>query len=286
LKLSYYPGCSLHSTGVEFDLSVKSVSSLLGIELTELEDWNCCGASSAHSLNHELSIDLPLRNLEIAEKQGNDLVIACAACFSTTKMAEYESLDEKKREKYNHKFTHKIKVKHFIDTIVDDIGLPQLKEKVQKKLENLKVASYYGCLLVRPPKVNKFDKDENPVKLDLIMKAIGATPIKWSGKTDCCGGNLSLTRSEIVTKLVSDIVNMAKKGGANCIATACPLCQANLEIRQTPSNPPLIKGEDKSGGLLPVFYFTELVAIALGAKDYKNWMKKHLIDPFSLIGEW
>lgn len=270
MKLSYYPGCSLHSTGIEFDLSVKSVSNLLGIELIELEDWNCCGASSAHSLNHELSIALPLRNLEIAEKQGNDLVIACAACFSTTKMAEFEVLDEKNKHKYNHKFNHKIKVKHFIDILVEDIGLTQLKEKVKRNLNHLKTAAYYGCLLVRPPKINKFDKDENPEKLDLIMKSIGTTPIKWSGKTDCCGGNLSLTRSEIVTKLVSDIVNKAKKGGANCIVTACPLCQANLEIRQTDE-------------VLPVFYFTELVAIALGAQDYKKWMKKHLIDPSLLI---
>ena len=150
-----------------------------------------------------------------------------------------------------------------------------IEKKVVNPLKGLKVVSYYGCLLVRPPKVTEFGEHENPVLMDEIMEAIGAEPLDWSGKVDCCGGSLALTRTDIVCKLVEDLRIAAKKAGANCVVTACPLCQANVDTRQ--------KG--RKDELLPIFYFSELMGIAFELPNIKKWLKKHVISPYKLLRE-
>ncbi len=276
MKVSYYPGCSLHATGKEYDLSVKAVCSALGIELKEVEDWSCCGASSAHMTNFKLSVALPARNLIAAEKEPGDMMVPCAACFNRFKSAQHHlredaALKTKIEEIVGGKFQDTVKVRNPIDIFFSDIGIDALAGKVKKNLTGLKPVSYYGCLLLRPPEICEFDNHEQPVMMDKLMGALGAEPRNWSCKTDCCGGSLTLGKTEIVTRLVGKLMTMAREAGANCLVTACPVCFANLDTRAS--------GE----GTLPSFYFTEIMALALGLEGPESWFKMHNTDPRPLL---
>jgi len=276
LKVSYYPGCALHATGKEYDQSMKLVSRALGIELTEVEDWSCCGASSAHSTNFDLSIALSARNLISAEKNAMDVMVPCAACFNRFKMAEHhlkadKELKTKIEGVVGAKYQGGISIRNPIDIVYNDIGVDTLAAKVVKQLTGLKPVSYYGCLLLRPPEVCEFENYENPYMLDKIMGALGADVRNWSYKTDCCGGSLAISKTKIVVGMVDKLMSAAKEAGANCVVTACPLCMNNLDMR--PSK------ELK----LPVFYFTELIALALGLAEVKNGFKSHIFDPRPLL---
>ncbi len=163
--------------------------------------------------------------------------------------------------------------RHLLDIICNEVGLENLKNKVVKPLQGLKLAAYYGCYLVRPPELVAFDDPENPQCLDTLLDTLGAEVRDWSGKVDCCGGSLSLSKREIASHLVAELVEMAGRAGAEAMVTACPLCHANLEMRQT--------GAD--GDKLPVFYFTELIGLALGIAEARAWLGKHLISPSGLL---
>jgi heterodisulfide reductase subunit B2 len=278
LKVSYYPGCSLHGTAKEYDQSVRAVSRNLGIDIEEIEDWSCCGASSAHSTNFKLSIALPARDLIAAEKKDQDVMVPCAACFSRFKTAEHHLrhdpvLKAEVEEIVGGKYQGSVAVRNPIDIIVKDIGLEALGEKVVKKLTGLKPVSYYGCLLLRPPDVCQFDAAENPVLLDKILTELGAEARPWSFKTDCCGGSLTISKTPIVTKMVDKLMAMAREAGANCLVTACPVCTANLDMRAS----------GDTG--LPVFYFTELAALAMGQEGPEEWFRLHRTDPRPLLKE-
>jgi len=276
LKVAYYPGCSLHGTAKEYDQSVRAVSRALGIELKEVDDWSCCGATSAHSTNFKLSIALPARNLVAAEKDALDVMVPCAACFNRFKTAEHHLKADKQlkgevEEIIGGKYHGGIAIRNPLDIIFKDIGLDALEGKVIKPLKGLKPVSYYGCLLLRPPEICEFDDYENPVILDKILNTLGADARLWSYKTDCCGGSLTISRTDIVTKMVSKIMTMAREAGANCVVTACPVCMANLDMRA---------GDNVR---LPVFYFTELIALALGLQGPDTWFKLHNVDPRPLM---
>jgi len=276
LKVSYYPGCSLHGTAKEYDQSVKTVSRALGVELKEIEDWSCCGATSGHATNFKLSVALPARNLMIAKGEAKEMMVPCAACFNRFKSAQYhlrhdEALKKEVEEIVGQKYTPGLDVKSPIDILYNDIGLDALKAKVVKKLTGLRPVSYYGCLLVRPPEVCNFEDYENPYMLDGILATLGADVKNWSYKTDCCGGSLTISRTDIVGKLVDKLMTMAREAGANCVVTACPVCMANLDARASENL------------RLPVFYFTELVALALGLPGTSTWFKLHNVDPLPLV---
>lgn len=276
MKVSYYPGCSLHGTAKEYDQSVRAVSRALGIELKEVDDWSCCGATSAHSTNFKLSIALPARNLVAAEKDALDVMVPCAACFNRFKTAEHHLKADKQlkgevEEIIGGKYHGGIAIRNPIDIIFKDIGLDALEGKVKKPLKGLKPVSYYGCLLLRPPEICEFDDYENPVILDKILNTLGADARPWSYKTDCCGGSLTISRTDLVGKMVSKIMTMAREAGANCVVTACPVCMANLDMRA---------GDNVR---LPVFYFTELIALALGLQGPDTWFKLHNVDPRPLM---
>jgi heterodisulfide reductase subunit B2 len=276
LKYAYFPGCSLESTASEYELSVRAVCAKLGIELAELPDWNCCGASSGHSTNRKLALALSGRNLALAEKEKMDMVVACPACylrFRTAYQAVKDNPLEQKaiRDLTGMPYKAEYRIRHLLDVIYNEVGLEKVKEQVTRPLHKLKVVCYYGCYLVRPPKVVAFDDTENPVIMDELLTTLGAEVKDWSSKVDCCGGSLSLSKRTIAGKLVNDISYMARKAGAEAIVTACPLCQSNLETRQG--------GKDK----LPIIYFTELMGLAMGIPEAKSWMKKHLISPLNLL---
>lgn len=270
MKISYYPGCSLHGTAREYDESTKAVSRMLGVELCELPDWNCCGASSAHSTDEDLALGLAARNLAIARREGKDVVVPCAACYSRLKAAEQHASHPEGEQVFK------------VLSLLEFLFRPELQEKIQalrkKPLTGLKVVSYYGCLLVRPPRVTGAQKYENPEEMDRLMGLLGAEAVPWSYKTDCCGGSLVLTRTDIVRRLARKLFDKAREAGAEAIAVACPLCQGNLDMRQEE-----IAQEAGQHYDLPVLYFTELMGLALGHPEADKWFKRHLVDPQRLL---
>lgn len=274
MNVSYYPGCCMHGTAKGYDQSIQAVSAALGVSLVEVEGWTCCGASSAHATDFELSVALPARNLMAAQKRGLDVMVPCAACFNRFKSAEHHlqrdpDLKARIEEALQGRLHGSLEVRNSVDFFVGQLGLDAIREKVTRKLTGLKVASYYGCLLVRPPDVCRFDDPENPTSMDRLMEALGAEARPWSFKTDCCGGALTVARTEQVVRLVDRLVAMAREAGANCLVTACPECMANLDMRATQG--------------MPIFYFSELMGLAMGAPEAGKWLKFHHVDPMPLL---
>lgn len=277
MKVSYYPGCSLHSTGLEYGKSTQEVCKILDIELEELPDWNCCGASSAHCTDEVLAIELATRNLVKAEDAGLDLVIPCAACFQRFKVAE-KHITEGKEPAIDTPYQGKVPIKHLLDFLVEEENLKVIKEKIKKPLNGLKAVCYYGCLITRPPKITDAKNYENPQAMDELLSLLGVEVYPWSYKTDCCGGNLMLSRPDIVAQLSGKLIQMAEDAGADCVATACPLCQANLDTKQAAISKNLGRKVR-----FPTFYFTELLGLALGFGEADKWLRKHIIDPRDML---
>ncbi len=275
-EISYYPGCSLHGTAREYDDSIRGVSKLLDIQLHELEDWTCCGASSAHCTDEELAIELAARNLAIAEKSDRELLVPCVACYSRFKAAEKEVKDDSK--KVHFPYQGKVPIRYALDFFCNEEISEEVKKKRVKPLSGLKVACYYGCLTVRPPKVTGIQEYENPQHMDRLMKCLGADPVPWSYKTDCCGASLVMTRTDIVRKLNDRLLSMAMEAEADCLVTGCPMCQANLDTRQEE-----LEKETGKKYNLPILYFTELMGLTLGHRDAKKWFARHITDPIKVL---
>jgi heterodisulfide reductase subunit B len=291
-RYSFYPGCTLHSTGVEFGLSTEMVSEALGMELVEIPDWNCCGASSAHSMDEELYLALPGRNLMKAQEVegGENLAIPCAACYSRLAAAEVAlredgGLREKLERVVGAEYEGRVKPRSLLEIVARDYSEEELGGKVKKPLQGLKVVSYYGCLLVRPPKyTGGWDDAEHPQSMDELMGLLGAEVVSWSYGVDCCGGSLTLNRSDVVVHLVDKLVMGAREAGAEALVTACPMCMANVDGRQKyRGGLPLVGGAERGYEPAPIFYFTELMALAYGYEMKKVW-GKHLVNPRPLLG--
>lgn len=273
MKSAYYPGCSLHSTAAEYDWSVRAVLQAVGVELTEVPEWNCCGATPAHASDEYLSLALPLRNLARAGTMGLDRVIVpCAACYNALRSAQVKVAagNEVAREAADDvaRITSLspapgITVLNPVDLLVQPDMKKRLSSLVKHSMAGLRVATYYGCLLVRPSSILGVEHPEQPMGMDDLMEAVGAEAVTWSYKTDCCGGTLSFSRADAVGRMVDRITTGARDAGADVIVTACPLCQANLETRQS--------------GDFPILYFTELLGMALGVDGWKKWIRKHLV---------
>jgi heterodisulfide reductase subunit B2 len=278
MKVSYYPGCSLDGTAIDYGESLKSVMRILGVEIEELPDWTCCGSSSAHATNHQLAVSLPGRNLIIADKIGMDLLVPCAACFQRLKMADKELKAGKTVEGISHQYSGKFQIKHAADMIWEMIGEKAIASSVKKSLTGLHPVCYYGCLTTRPPKVTDALNPEDPQSMDEIMKTLGADVKNWSYKTDCCGGNLILTHTELAKKLVIKLLDMALEAGADCIVVGCPMCQSNLDTRQK-----VINQENGKNYNIPIYYFTELMGLAYGDQSIDKCLNKHLTEAKVLL---
>lgn len=279
-RIAYYPGCSLHTSAREYDSSCRAVLQALGLTYGEVPDWNCCGASSAHSAGHTVSRALPLRNLLKAQEIGKELLVPCAACYSilrTTKdfvagkSSEAAKLCSQVEKVSGTSYKEQVNVVHPLDLFSRPEIMERLKTLYKRSLQGLKLAPYYGCFLVRPENV-AFDNPEQPQKMDQLLREMGADVVRWSYKTECCGGGLGITQGQHASPLVERLILEARKAGADAIVTACPLCQANLEGRQTQS--------------MPVFYFTEMLALALGLEECRAWFKSHLVDTSPLLERW
>ena len=277
MKVSFFPGCSLEGTAREYGESIEAICKALDLELEELPDWSCCGASCAHCTNEFLSIALPARNLSLAEKLRQDLVTPCAACFSRLKAAEKALIGGAKVD-VGIPFHGDIAILHILEFLSQEEVVKKMEAHIKRPLMNLKVVSYYGCLLVRPPRITDAPHWEDPQTLDVLVSRLGGESVFWPFKTECCGGSLVLTNVDIIHRLTGRLLDMAREIEADCIVTACPLCQSNLDTRQEEIG--AAKGITYD---LPIFYFTELIGLAFGDKTAKNWLRRHLVDPRPML---
>ena len=280
MRYAYFPGCSLGASASDYDLSLRTVCRALDIELVDVRDWVCCGASSAHATSHLLSIAMPILSLSHAEQDGFDRLIApCLACQARFKVANKEMREDPKVRKkihraFDYQYRGTVKVSHPLEVMMEEGMMDRIRSRVTTKLSGLKVACYYGCVLTRPPEVAQFDICEDPQSMDSIIRALGGKPLDWSYKTECCGVSMTLTRSDIVLKLSNDIFREAKEVGADAIAVCCPLCQANLDTRQ-------IQIEDRYRVRygIPVLYFTQLMGLAFGGFSKELGLEKLITSP-------
>ncbi len=279
MAVGYFPGCSLHSTAQNYDMSTREVCKKLGVDLEEIPDWNCCGSTPAHQTDHLLALALPARNLAIAERAGmKDVLAPCAACFNHLKTAAVEckkdaGLKRKVEQAIEMELQGKVEVRNILDLVMSKVGVDKVKAKVVRSLKGLKVAPYYGCLLTRPHKITEFDHPTNPTSMNILLQAAGAEVVDWGAKTDCCGASYSLTRPEVVVSLSGKIIHQAVDAGADVIATACPMCMSNLDLRQ-----PAIAKQTGRSAHIPVLYITELLGLALGIPEQKLGLGKHIIS--------
>jgi len=278
--VAYYPGCSLHSTAVEFNTSTEAIFEALEIELVEPHGWVCCGSSAAHRLDPEAALRLPMENLSIIEQSGfKEVVMPCAACFNRHKAAQHEIHQDPQQgkqvaEAIGYDYQDTVEVNTLMGSLLKHVDLQDVEGKVVKKLDGLNVVCYYGCLLTRPADVTGVEHFENPTDMDELVSALGANVIDWSYKTSCCGASHSLSRPDIVLTLSGRLIDHAREAGAEMIVVACPLCHANLDARQT---------QMKLDDPMPVLYLSQLMALAFGLPDKATAFNKNLINPRSLL---
>jgi heterodisulfide reductase subunit B len=276
MKIGFYPGCSLTGSSREYNESLLAIAKEAGIELCEINDWNCCGATAAHNLNKELSLSLPARNLALAELEGiKELVVPCAACFSRLVMTQHE-LNESIEIKTQIEEKLQIPMKNGVNILnvlqfLDKYIAPRLNELVKNPL-NYDVACYYGCLLVRPQSVMKAERFEDPMSMDVMMQKLGARPIDWPFKTECCGAGFSVSKPDIVGELSGKIVRGAVNRGAKAIVVACPMCHANLDMRR-----PAIERYLNMKIDIPVLYITQAIALAMGLTPRQAGISRHFV---------
>lgn len=288
MKVSYYPGCTLKNNAKNFEDSAVSSLTRLGVEVEELPRWNCCGtvfSLAADDTFHQLA---PIRILVRAKENGSDaLLTLCAMCYNTLKRAnarvagDPEEMDKINQFMYREdtRYEGDVRVLHLLELLRDDIGFEDVSAKVVKSLRNLEVASYYGCMLVRPREIG-FDDVENPTVLDDLAEALGAEPVDFPFKTECCGAYQTVTDIGAVADRTNQIMGSARARGAEVVVVSCPLCAFNLDHRQkeTVEKYPEFKG-------LPVMYFTQLLALALGAPADDLGLDLHYVDPKPLLEE-
>ena len=276
MKIGFYPGCSVEGGSREYKESCRALAKAFDIELEYVPDWNCCGASAAHNLNKELSLALPARILSLAEKAGmTDILVPCAACYNRLVLTQHELLkNETLRNKIIELTELDFKGTSNIMNVVQWIEkhiIPRLPEKVTTPFDH-KVACYYGCLLVRPHKVLQFDRPEDPQTMDEVMKIIGAHPIDWAFKTECCGAGLSVSKTDVVANLSGKIVYDAFSRQAEALIVACPMCHSNLDMRRSEIN----KYLQKNIGI-PVIYITQAIGLAIGLTEKELGLHRHFV---------
>lgn len=268
VTLGYYPGCSGQGTSMEYESSTRAVCKALNINLQEIPDWNCCGSTPAHTVDHVLSSAFSARVFAQGETVGiTDVVTPCPSCLKNLRnsldnmkdplfMARVEALTERPL-KQEHS------VKSVLQVLVEDIGLDAIKSRVRRPLKGMKVVPYYGCLMTRPAETMRFDDPENPTSLDRLLEALGAEVLPFPLKVDCCGASFAIPARNVVPRLTGRILDMATELGADAVVVACPLCQMNLDLRQGQIN-----FKNSTHYKIPVPYFTQLMGYAFGLDDH------------------
>ncbi len=287
MEIAYYPGCSLHASSELYDIQNRMVFGKLGIELKEIDDWNCCGATSASKTNDFLSIALPARNLGIADASGlSDIMIPCSSCYSRMLVSQKRLADDPElrgaiNAELGRKVEGRIRILSILEVLVPRAESGEIAKEATKKLEGLRPACYYGCLLTRfPSDVAVPDDVENPQGMEKVCKALGAEPLDWGYKTDCCGASAAVNDADQSLLLMSRILKDALGRGANCFVTTCPMCQMNLDGYQDDV------GERYGiSGRLPVYFITELLGIAMGMDPRQLQIDRHFVNAMALLKE-
>lgn len=268
MQYSYFPGCSLATTAKENNRSLLAFCEQHGVRLKELKDWNCCGSSSAHSIDAELGHQLPARNLALAPAD-RPLLVACPSCYLRLRSTQMEvAQDPEARQEFGRlwgrPFNPELRIVNFFEMLarVADAGA---LEGSKNSLKELRVAPYYGCMLMRPPKMRR-ERNFHGL-MEKVLSGLGAEPLQWAHKARCCGTFLSASRPVVSSRSVQTIMDGAARAGAECIVTACAMCHLNLEIRSSQQV------------RVPVLHFSELLSLAGGIGQGRGWFRRHLIDP-------
>jgi len=275
MKYLYYPGCSLKGTGMAYEESILEVFKALEVEVEEIKDWNCCGATAYMSVDDSQALILASRNFALAEQSGADVVAPCSACYLTLHKANRQVKESpESREKVEHalkeaglSYRGKLKIRHPLDVLFNDVGVRRISKQVQRPLKGFKVAPYYGCQVVRP--YATFDDQFHPITMDKILAALGAEVVPYSLKTKCCSGSQGGAMPEVTYELAHALLREAKRVGANTMATVCPLCQFNLEGFQDEIRERI---EDVT---LPVLYLPQLMGLAFGLDEKKLGLQRN-----------
>ena len=287
MRYAFYPGCSMSSTAIAYKESIDYTANKIGLELVEIPDWNCCGATSGHTKGHWLALALPARNLAIAEKKCMDLdiAIACASCYSRMKHTSHAARgSEETRQKLEGMIEMPLKASAEVLSFLEIFNRPEVmeacKEKIVRSLTGFKVACYYGCLTSRPKEVVGMESPENPVMMDNIVALTGAEPIQWDFKTECCGASHQVDAPNDARPLIERIFRNAKLSGAQAVVTACPLCNLNLDMREGEIN--------KNRGTafnMPVYQFTQLLAVCMGASAKEAGLYRHFYPAYDKLND-
>ena len=284
MKYGYYPGCSLEKNAYSYHQSAIAATKPFGVEFVEIDDWNCCGATEYFALNLTAAYSLVARNLAIAAKQDNNgqVVAPCSACFlNLSKAAQYLTDSPALNAKVNtalaaggmHYDPGHLRVRHLLDIVVNDIGYDAIAEKVTKPLKGLRIAPYYGCLIVRPGYQGVFDDYEYPTTLDRLVKTLGATVVDYPMKAHCCGGHMTQISQSTGLELIRQLLQNAADNEADAIVTLCPMCQLNLDAYQNDVNKFF-----KTNYQIPILYFTQVMGLAFGIPATDLGIGKEFID--------
>ena len=278
MDIGYYPGCALHGSSNDYEASVKACFDRLDVSVRELDDWICCGATAAHSLNVKLGTALPARNLAIAERDGiEDLLAPCPMCSmelikAGQSVADSSALRKEMSEIVELPVSGTTRVLNLIQ-VFQQIGYDKIVQAASVRLEEFKPACYYGCLLTRPPKTVQFDDVEHPSSMEDLLGALGAEPVDWNYKTECCGAGMTMCNETTVIDLSNKILENAKKHGANCVVVACPMCHMNLDLKQADIENQIGVKHD-----MMVYYLSDLVGLALGIDKKKLHIHRHFVN--------
>jgi heterodisulfide reductase subunit B len=286
MEVAYYPGCSLHQSSQFYDLQTRKIFTELGIRLKEIDDWSCCGATSAGKFDDFLAVALPARNLGIAEQSGfSEMLIPCSGCYSShlmckTRLKQNQPLLDEINTELQHRMTNSIKLLTILELLLEAAQLGRFDTVIKHKLTGLKPACYYGCMTRFAYDVPVSDNVENPQGMETILKLIGCDPRDWSYKTACCGASAAINDPETALNLMGKIMKNAVAAGCNCIVTTCPMCQLNLDAYQE-------KFCNKAGiyERLPVYFVTELIGVSMGISLKDMNADRHFVDVFGLVKE-
>jgi len=280
--IAYYPGCSLESTATEYDHTFRAVCGALDLELIEPPGWICCGSSPAHTTDPVLAGYYAILNLSLVERMGlKQLVAPCLGCYQRFKAGAHEVADDPElaaqvAKKIGYEYQGTVETFHAVDALLERVGIDGIHARVKRPLEGLKVASYYGCATTRPPRYTGSESPENPTCMEEIVRALGAEPVDWSYKTDCCGGSLGISQTSLALDLSAQVIKDARASGADIMINACPLCQVNVESRQVQMD---------LGFEMPSLYITQLMALAFGLGESQAELNKNMIDPRPVLRE-
>lgn len=278
MEIGYYPGCALHGSSNDYEKSVRACLDVLGVSLRELDDWICCGATAAHSLNQKLAVALPARNLAVAERDGMEEMLApCPMCsMELLKAQTLVSRDAGLRKQMSEIVELPVEGRTSVVNLIQvfqKVGYEKVKEMAKVALTDYKPACYYGCLLTRPPEVLRFDDCEQPTSMETLLAGLGASPVEWNYKTECCGAGMTMCNEDTVLDLSNKILANAAQQGANCVVVACPMCHVNLDMKQAD-----IERRHGVKHEMMIYYLSDLVGLALGLDEQAVGIDRHYVS--------